>query len=172
MRKRTGVWVAVVVMILVGAARWVSAARADSEVELSAGETEAAQRGVAAALATYRELAASGKWSDVALLYADDPRFRWWTNGAVEARSVADIRKGLLSLPAGTRVENTYREPEILVLARGVVLVSCAFETKVSDAQGAGYGFGGWITMTFIERDGAWRILNGHVSSPLPRRGA
>jgi len=138
----------------------------------SAADDEAARHGVAAALATYRDLAAAGKWSDVASLYADDVRFRWWSNGVLEAHSAAELRKGLLSLPAGTRAENTYHDPEIQLLAPGVALVSCAYETRVSTAEGAGYGFGGWITMTFIEKDGAWRILNGHASAPLPRRSS
>jgi SnoaL-like domain len=131
-------------------------------------DTDASLRaGVTATLTAYHDLAAAGDWQGVSRLYADDPRLRWWTNGVVVAHSFAELRRGLLSLPPGTRAENTFTDPEITRLGPGLALVATPFTTQISSTTGSTSTFGGFMTMVLVERDGGWRILNGHASSPM-----
>jgi hypothetical protein len=137
--------------------------------EMPDGQAAAIRRGVQATLDAYRELSAAGRWDDLMRLYADDPRFRWVSRGVVEARSVEQIRKGLLALGVGVRAETTYQYLEIAPVAPGVAAVTTLFQTRVVDAKGGGFSFGGAMTMTLIERPDGWRILYGHSSSPPSR---
>jgi ketosteroid isomerase-like protein len=124
----------------------------------------ATRKGVQATLEAYRELSAAGRWEELMRLYADDPRFRWLSNGRVEARSVEQIRKYFASLPPGTRVETTYQDAEITPVAPGVAMVATLFQTRLVDPKGGGFSFGGALTMTLVERADGWKILNGHAS--------
>lgn len=124
----------------------------------------AIRKGVQSTLDAYRELSAAGRWDELMRLYADDPRFRWLSNGTVEARSVEQIRKYFASLPPGSRVETTYQDTEIEPLAAGVATVTTLFQTRLVDPQGGGFSFGGALTMTLVERPDGWKILNGHSS--------
>jgi SnoaL-like domain len=142
------------------------ATSASHAAALTAGEAAAARRGVQTTLDAYRELSAAGSWEALLRLYADDERLRWVANGVVEARSVADLRRHFLGLPAGTRVEITYREAEITPLAPGVAQVVTLFDTRLVDPKGGGFAFGGALTMILIERPDGWKFLSGHSSSP------
>jgi ketosteroid isomerase-like protein len=141
----------------------------DPAPQLTAARRQAIEEGVEKALATYRERAAAGDWEGVLALYADDPGFRWITNGAIAAHSVTELRKGLLGLPPGSRAENTYRDTEILPLAPDLALVSTTFETKVVDASGKSFSFGGKLSMVLVARKEGWLILHGHASAPVER---
>lgn len=138
--------------------------------EMTQEQAAAVRSGVQAALDSCREHAAAGRWEAMLRLYADDARFRWVANGVVEARSVEEIRKNFLTLPAGTRVETTYQDPEITPLAAGVAQVLTRFQTRLVDPKGGGFSFGGILSMTLVDRGDGWKILNGHSSSPS-RRG-
>ena len=124
----------------------------------------AIRQGVQATLDAYREHAAAARWEPLLALYADEPAFRWAASGRREARSVAEIRKTYLALPAGSRVETTFDGTEITPIAPGVATVETLFETRVVDPQGGGFRFGGVLTMTLVERAEGWKILNGHSS--------
>lgn len=145
-------------------------ARALQVQEMTQEQVAAVRGGVRAALDSYCEHGAAGRWEAMLRLYADDSRFRWVANGVVEARSVDEIRKHFLALPAGTRVETTYQDPEITPLTPGVAEVLTQFETRLVDPKGGGFSFGGILSMTLVDRGDGWKILNGHSSSPS-RRG-
>ena len=144
-------------------------ARALQVQEMTQEQAAAVRSGVQAALDSYREHAAAGRWDALLRLYADDARFRWVANGVVEARSVEEIRKYFLALPAGTRVENTYQDTEITPLAPGIAQVLTQFQTRLVDPKGGGFSFGGILAMTLVDRGDGWKILNGHSSSPIHR---
>lgn len=130
---------------------------------------DSVRQGVQATLDTYRELSAAGKWDALMRLYADDARFRWVTNGTVVARSVAEIHKGLSAQPAGSRAETTYQDVEITQLAPGLAQVATPFQTRLVDAKGGAFTYGGFLTMVLVERADGWKILSGHASSPQRR---
>lgn len=145
-----------------------SALRAE---DISQARDAAIRQGVQATLDAYRELAGAGKWADLMRLYADEPQFRWVTNGAVVARSVEEIRKNLTAQPAGSRSENTYQDVEITPLAPDVAEVTTRFQVRLVDPAGGGFSFGGMMTMILVQRGDGWKILSGHASSPV-RPGA
>jgi ketosteroid isomerase-like protein len=134
--------------------------------EISAARAAAIRQGVQATLDAFCKLSAAGQWDAVMRLYADDPHFVWVTNGAIVSRSLDEIRKHFTGTPAGSRVETTYQDTEITPLAPGVATVLTRFETRITDAQGGGFHFGGLLTMTLVERGDGWKILDGHASSP------
>jgi hypothetical protein len=138
--------------------------------EMPQAAAAAIRKGVQATLAAYCELSAAGRWDALMRLYADAPRFRWASNGAVVAHSVDEIRQYFSGLPAGSRVETAYQDTEIAPLAPGVALVETSFTTRMIDARGGGFGFGGMLTMTLVERADGWKIIAGHSSSAPPRR--
>jgi len=138
--------------------------------EMPQADAAAIRKGAQATLDAYCELSAAGRWEALMRLYADDPRFRWASNGSVVARSVDEIRKYFSGLPAGSRVETTYRDTEIAPLGPGVALVETSFKTRMIDAKGGAFEFGGIMTMTLVERADGWKIIGGHSSSAPARR--
>lgn len=150
--------------LLLGFAAGGGGAEAAGAPEAPEAREAATRKGVQATLDAYRELSAAGRWEELMRLYADDPRFRWLSNGRVEARSVEQIRKYFAALPPGTRVETTYQDTEITPIAPGVAMVTTLFQTRLVDSKGGGFSFGGALTMTLVERADGWKILNGHAS--------
>ena len=132
--------------------------------DLSPAQAAAIRQGVQGALDAIREHSAAGRWDDLLRLYADEPDFRWISNGAVAASSVAEIRKYYKGLAEGTRVEQSYQNPEITPVAPGVAEVVTPFQTRLVDPKGPGFSFGGFLTMTFVQRADGWKILRGHAS--------
>jgi len=155
----------------VGGGRGVGGAGGLSAQELPQAQAAAVRKGVQATLDAYREHAAAGRWDELMRLYADDPRFRWVSNGIVEARAVEQIRKYFATLPPSARVETTYQDPEITPLAPGVAMVTTLYQTRLVDPKSGGFSFGGALTMILVERPDGWKILSGHVSAPV-RRGS
>jgi len=137
--------------------------------EMSEAQTAAIRQGVQATLDAHGRLSAAGSWEALMRLYADEPRFRWMSNGAIVARSVDEIRKTFLALPPGSRFETTYQDVEITPLAPGVAQMAAPFHTRVVDSKSGGYAFGGFLTMILVERADGWKILSGHASSPRNR---
>jgi SnoaL-like domain len=163
--------VALIFLLGIAAAAGAGEANGASGQTLPEDQAAAIRRGVQATLDAYREHAAAGRWEELMRLYADEPRFRWVASGIVEARSVDQIRKHFAALPPGTRVENTFQDTEITPLSSSVAMVTTLFQTRLVDAHGGGFAFGGALTMTLIERPDGWKILNGHSSSAVRRSG-
>lgn len=144
----------------------LAAGSSASAQALTPAQSAAIRQEVRSALETHRQLAAAGKWEALLALYVSSPDFRWVESGVVVARSAEEIRRYLQTLPAGTRIENTYEATEITPLAAGAAEVVTRFQTRVVQPQSRGYSFGGVLTMTFVQRGGGWKILGGHASSP------
>jgi hypothetical protein len=136
---------------------------------VSPDQAAAIRQGVQATLDAYRERSAAGQWEALLRLYADEPQFRWVSNGALVARSFDDIRKHFLAQPAGSRAEQTYQDVEITPLAPDAAEVLTRFETKLIDPAGAGFSFGGLMTLVMVRRGESWLILSGHSSTPQRR---
>lgn len=133
--------------------------------EMPEAQATAIRQGVQATLDAHGKLSAAGSWEALMRLYADEPRFRWMSNGTIVARSVDEIRKTFLALPPGSRFETTYQDVEITPLAPGVAQMAAPFHTRVVDPKSGGYAFGGFLTMILVERADGWKILSGHASS-------
>ena len=147
----------------------LAAASALNAQEMSPAPAASLRQGVRATLDAYREHAAAGRWDALIALYDDNPHFRWVESGVVVSRSVGRIHEHLGELPAGTRIETTFQDAEIMPLAPGVAEVVTPFQTRVVDAKGGGYSFGGVMTLVLVQRGGGWKILSGHASSSTRR---
>jgi hypothetical protein len=145
-----------------------SGACAHTPRTLSNAHAAAIRDSVHQVLDLFRRYSATRQWDSLANLYAPDARFRWVENGVVQYRSAADIRRALAGLPPATRIESIYQDPEIIAIAPGVASLVTRFQTRIGDSASA-FSFGGAITMTLVNTDAGWRILNGHTSSPIPR---
>ena len=139
--------------------------------ELSDTHAAAMRDSVQATLAALRQYSAAGQWDSLVRLYADDPHFWFVENGAVRYRSAGQIREALASVPPGTRIETTHEGTEITPVAPGVASVATQFHSRFIDSTGTtAFSFGGAATLTLVHRRDGWQILNGHSSSPAPRR--
>jgi hypothetical protein len=158
-------WVPGSVMVLVG----VLTGCAAPAPELTAAHLASIRDSVQQFLTLYRARTDSSDWESLLAFYDDGPQFRWVENGAVYARSKEDVRRAFAAIPPGMRVRTTYEDTEILPLAAGLAMVFTRFRTAMTDSSGAGFHFGGAISMTLQHQGAGWRILNGHTSSPVPR---
>lgn len=120
---------------------------------------------VAQVLTEHQRLSAAGQWDSVLGLFAADSSFRWVERGKVVARSRDVIRQELAQLPPGTRIVTSYEGTDITALAPGVAVVVTDFQTRLADSTGAGFSFGGVLTVTLIHQATGWQFLNGHASS-------
>lgn len=124
---------------------------------------------VATFLRDFRQLSAAAQWDSLANLYSDAPTFRFFESGQVRYRSANAIREALKGVPAGTRIETTYRDTDIVALAPGLASVGTLFETSFIDATGGGFQFAGALTLVLRHEPAGWRIVAGHSSVPVPR---
>ncbi len=121
---------------------------------------------VAQVLTEHQRLSAAGQWDSVLGLFAADSSFRWVERGKVVARSREAIREELSRLPRGTRLVTSYEGTDITALAPGVAVVLTDFQTRLTDSAGAGFSFGGVLTVTMVHQPTGWKFLNGHASGP------
>ncbi|NOT07566.1 MAG: SnoaL-like domain-containing protein [Gemmatimonadales bacterium] len=147
----------------------IGGACAPRDMALSTAHASAMADSVRTALAEFLRAGAAGQLDQMLAFYADDPGFRWVEDGAVKARSVEDIRRGLAGLQ-GMRVETTLEDTEVSPAVPGVASVATRFQTRVADSSGTKFSFGGAMTLVMVHRDGGWRILTGHSSSSSPAR--
>ncbi|MCY3598650.1 MAG: nuclear transport factor 2 family protein [Gemmatimonadetes bacterium] len=126
---------------------------------------------VAAALQEFRDLGTAADWEAVGDFYSESPHFRFYENGALQYRSAADVRAALGAFPPETRIRTDYRDTDVVALAPGLAHVRARFESTFTGADGSAFGFGGAVTMIWAHETGGWRILSGHSSAPVPRRG-
>ncbi len=134
-------------------------------VTLSPVHAGAIRDSVGAALASYRAASAAGRWDSVVTFYADDPGFRWVEEGKVVADSAADIRRTLLGLPHGLRIETDFAATDIAAIAPGAASVVTGFSTRFVDSTGTTFGFGGVMTVLMVHRGARWQFLTGHSSA-------
>lgn len=139
-----------------------------SPESLTASHRAAIQDSVRSTLDAYTKLCALSQWDSVIDFYSADPGFRWVEDGQVRARSVADIRRGLTSIPKNFRVLTTYQDMDITAVAPGVASVVTCFHTQFADSTGSGPSFGGILTMTMVHEPGRWRFITGSASAAKP----
>ena len=136
------------------------------DTALTTSQRVAVQDSLRTTLDAFQRATSAKQWDSVSHMYADDSTFRWIEDGRVVARSAAAIRQHLLSMPASTSIETAYDSVEYLPIAPGVGALTTRYTTTVKDSAGAGYSFGGILSMTFVHKPGGWRIISGHTSSP------
>src|SRR5262245_60425628 len=101
--------------------------------ELSPAQAEDVRQGVQATLDAYRELSSAGECYAAHRLDADEPHCLSVTSGTVVSRSVDEIRKYFTELPAGTRIDTTYQDTQVMPVTPGVAEVVTSFQTRLVD---------------------------------------
>ena len=120
-------------------------------------------------LAEFSRLSAAARWDSLGALYSDRTDFRFLESGEVRYPSAAAIRDAFASMPVGTRIRTENTDVAVQPLAPGVAGVSARFATQFLDSTGAGFRFGGAISLTLQHEPAGWRIVSGHSSAPVPR---
>ena len=150
-----------------------SACRPDADpVSLSEAHAAAIRDSVRLALDAFRELGSGPDPMAAAGFYSDSPAFRFYESGELRYESAADVRAALQSLGPGMRITTEYTDTDVEALAPGLALVRSLFESTLRGEGGFEFSYGGAVTMVWAHEPGGWRILSGHSSSPVPRRGA
>jgi ketosteroid isomerase-like protein len=147
-----------------------SACGPSPEGSLSAAHSAAIGDSVRATLSAFIGRMEATDGDSIARFYADDPRFTWTANGAVVARTVAQIRAGITALAGYPRWRLEYLSPTVVPLAAGVAAVTTNYTQTLTDSAGKDLTFGGALTLLWIHTPGGWKILQGHSSSPPPAR--
>jgi ketosteroid isomerase-like protein len=142
-----------------------------SSGSLTETHREAIRDSVATAMSQFQQASEEALWDSVAGFYSEKPEFRFFESGILQYESAQAVRQAFGGLPSDTRISTVYEATQIEPLAPGVALVSTSFETTFSNAIGTGFSYGGVLTLIWINESGAWRILNGHTSVPVPRGG-
>lgn len=156
---------------LAGLAIWLGFGCQSAPASLTEPHAAAIRDSVAAALQEFRDLGTAADWEAVGDFYSESPHFRFYENGALQYRSAADVRAALGAFPPETRIRTDYRDTDVVALAPGLAHVRARFESTFTGADGSAFGFGGAVTMIWAHETGGWRILSGHSSAPVPRRG-
>ena len=122
--------------------------------------------GITRFLADYTTPLRSDETARFAGWFHDDGALRWYENGALRYRSVAEMVAALGSFGAPVTVTTELADRDVQQLAPDMAVVGARFTTRI-DGLGEPIRFGGALTMLLERRDGAWRIRHGHSSSPV-----
>jgi len=95
----------------------LSLACAPAPTALSEAHAAAIRDSVTQAQTRFRELSARAHWDSLGAFYSTAPGFRFAESGAVQYRSATEVRRALSRMPAGTRIETSYRDSEIDAVA-------------------------------------------------------
>lgn len=119
-------------------------------------------------VATYLDAVSNQDTARVRSTFTTDGSVLWIENGLVHYRGVDGILEGLSAFPAGTPIATEMAPLEVQRIGSRGAHAWGTFTTSVGVAEGA-YSFGGMISF-LLEHDGeAWKLVGGHVSSPMPR---
>ena len=123
--------------------------------------------GVAEVMRDYQSALNSKEWDSVIDLYADDPRFHYVEDGAFAYRSTAAAVAALRGLGEGVEdIGMEIHEPTIAVLSNDLAAVSTTYEQRMVFESGLELSLSGAFTVVLKKRDGDWKILLGHSSTP------
>ena len=140
---------------------------------LSKDHAAAIRDSVAAFLSAWSEGAGPGEWDRLGERYADDPDFVWLEDGQVRYASAEGVRSAFEGLRQGfVGVRTEFDDPRITPLAPGVAVVATRFHTTLRRDEGAPVRYGGAMTMTVLDTEDGWKVLQGHTSSGGRDRGA
>jgi hypothetical protein len=143
--------------------------QAKPEVKPQAGveEAERVKREVGVFLEHYIRTLESRDERAIRVLFVDDGRFAWFTDG-VRMYSTPDQVIAGMRLYEGVRFQTSLSEVRVLRLAAGLASAQSLFATKLTIPGSSDAAFGGVITW-LVEQDptsGDWKVLQGHTSTP------
>lgn len=101
-------------------------------------------------------------------LYVDDDRFTWFTDGQALYTSPQDVLKSLDGLEAsGMELHTALTNIRVVPLAQNLATLSAGFSTRATTQGQEAFEYAGVLTMVVErQRDGAWKVVRGHSSTP------
>lgn len=142
---------------------------AQPERAVTAAQLSAAETGATALVEEWARAGSEGRWDDLAELYADQPDFAWIEQGQNRYEDHAAIVAGLRQArDANMTVRTSARDIVVTPLAPDAAAVRASVSIVFGDPSADGFAFDGVLTGVAIERDGRWKFLQGHLSSPPP----
>lgn len=137
--------------------------------ERSAPRDDAAARaGVEALVKEWAAAGQEGRWSDLAALYADDPGFVWIEQGRVAYADHAAVVAGVEAAQAmKAEIRSAVSNVAVTPLAPDVAAYRANATLSVSSASFS-FAVDGVLSGVAVKRDGAWKLLQGHLSAPQP----
>lgn len=138
------------------------------EARTAAGQEETLDTEVRAFVDAYGAALADAEPDEVRSLYVEDARFSWFTDGVRLYASAQDVIDGLSGAAGpGVRYETTMRDVDVTALGEAHAAVRADFRTAAMAEGAEQFAFAGVLTMV-VERgeDGAWRVVQGHSSTP------
>ncbi len=135
-----------------------------SDAERARVETQASEF-----LASYLEVIEGDDTEAIRGLFVDDERFAWFTDGEKRYTSADEVLVSLASME-GMTFSTDASEVEVVPLTPDLAHARTAFHTKISQEEAVVFEFSGVITWLLEEvKDGEWRVLTGHTSTPNER---
>jgi ketosteroid isomerase-like protein len=136
--------------------------------------TDAARADVESAvsdfLTNYLAVIEGGDTEAIRGLYVEDDRFAWFTDGEKRYASGDEVLAGLASME-GMTFSTEASDVEVIPLTPDLAHARSAFQTKILQEGAVVFEFAG-VTTWLIEagKDGEWRVLSGHTSTPKEGR--
>lgn len=122
----------------------------------------------AGAVALVEEWAKAGeerRFDDLKALYADDPAFVWIEDGRIAYRGHGAVAAGVdQAAQMNATIESDVSEISATALGPDAAAVVANVSISVK-AESFGFAFDGALSAVAVRRDGAWKFLNGHLSS-------
>ena len=148
------------------------AACGGSEQPSAGMSNEEVAAGVEDMLQGWAATGSEGRWSDLNAFYATDPGFRWIELGRVAYTSADEIENGLNTLgqinaSMSSRIDNVSVAP----LGPGAAAFTANLAVDFTSDQFS-YAFDGVISGVAVNKDGAWKFLQGHISAPPQNEAA
>ena len=134
--------------------------------ELTDAEHARVESEVREFMASYGEAIEGDDTEAIRGLYVDDERFAWFTDGEKRYTSADDVLASLAEMEEMTFSTETSKI-EVVPLTPDLAHARSAFHTKISQGGAVVFEFSGVITWLLEEvKDGEWRVLTGHTSTP------
>lgn len=145
--------------------------QSSATTEVSEPHASAMRDSVLAFLSTWSVEEDQESWGVLVERYADDPDFVWVEDGRVAYSSVDEISDAARGLKVSYTSEATdFIEPSVTPLAPGIANVTARFETTLGREAGADVRYGGAMSMTVVNTEDGWKVLQGHTSSERTRQ--
>ncbi len=137
--------------------------------ELTDAERARVESEVSSFLVSYLEVIEGKDTDAIRGLFVADERFAWFSDGETQYTSADAVLASLASME-GMTFSTEVSLVEVLPLTPDLAHARTDFQTKLSQGGAVVFEYGGVITWLVEEgKDGEWRVLRGHTSTPKER---
>ncbi|MBY0422641.1 MAG: nuclear transport factor 2 family protein [Parvularculaceae bacterium] len=113
-----------------------------------------------------------GRWDDLKSLYDAGPGFVWIEQGRIAYPDHAAVVAGVEAAKAAkAEIRSTISDVVVTPLAADAAAFH-ARSTMTVASPSFRFAFDGILSGVAVKRDGAWKLLQGHLSAPPPQADA